>query len=303
MPTARSVKLVFASDSAQGGQNAITATLVYEVTFDSLAVYAPDALDATDGVNTVPATNSAHPSDPNLILKNKSVSRTNKVAIFRVRCQYGTNSVTIGGDRAESPLNRPTRWSSRPAPSLIEVDRDSGGELLLTSAKQVVRHQIKHNDEVLVAVKNIASLTDYTAYFDRVNSSAFQGRAAKTLYLGAPSQEFTEELFEGETIQYYVTTWNFEYIVQRATADPSTHEARILNQGTVQLDDSTPAKQIQIQDPRTKAIISAPTKLDSTGKVLGTNDTPLFLNNSGATPTAAGKVDMYRTADFNSIGL
>jgi hypothetical protein len=303
MPTAKKVAQVFASDISQGGASANSASLGFEVTFDTLAAYAVDALNATDGVDTIPPQGDPHPSDANLTVRAKQASRTGKVGVFKVTVQYGTTSVTIGGDKATSPLDRPTRWSSRPKSAVVEVDRDSAGALLLTSAKQVVRVPIQHNDEVLVAVKNIASLTDYTAFFDRVNSSAFQGRAPKTLYLGAPSQDFTEELYEGETIQYWQTTWPFEFIVQRATADPSTWEFRILNEGTVRLDDSTPAKQIKIQDQRTKAIISQPTKLDSLGKVLDTTAAPLFLNDAGATPTVGGLVDMYRTADFTTIGL
>ena len=303
MANAEKVNLIFNSDICQGTDFVRTASQTYSVVFASNTVYAPDALNATDGSTAIPVKGQFHPSDVTLTVKTKTVSRRGRVGEFYVVVNYATNSIAIGGNRATTPLDRPTIWSSRPQSSIIEIDRDAAGNLLLTSAKQVVRRQIRHNDEVLIAVKNLPEFTDYTAYFDKVNSASYRSRAAKTLYLGAPSQDFTEEEFEGDIIDYWTSTWAFEFLVQRATADPATWEERILNEGTVQLDDGTPAKQIQIQDPRTKAIISAATKLDVVGKVLPIAGTPLFLNDAGAAPTAGGLVDVYNTVDFNSIGL
>lgn len=303
---------IFANDAATGGFSAFTGKLVYEVSFTTNTETAVDALDADDGTTAIPATGSLHPSSVSLRLKEKSASRVGNGPLFRVVCTYETDDTTTIGDRGTSPTNRPTRWSSAPRGSTQEIDKDSAGKLLVTSAGETIKIPIPYSDKGLVAVMNEAIPVsgfppDYDAYFNKVNSAAFAGYDAKRLLLTGVSSQFTEELYDGTMEQYYRSTFNFVLLIKRTSGadEVDTWEQRILNEGTVELDNGTPAKPKPIINEKNNTVITSPTKLDADGKVQDESEAPLFLNNDPGTnpPTTAGKVDVYQTADFDLLGL
>ncbi len=303
---------IFTGDQATGGVGPLTARLTYEVTFTTAAETAVDALTATDGVTTVPAAGSVHPSNAVLVLKEKSVSRVGNSYLFRVTCNYATIDSSTVGNQGLAPLNRPTIWNSAPAGSTQEIDKDSTGSLLVTSAKQTIQISIPYSDKSLTATMNEAVPgsglpPDYDAFFNKVNNGVYQGYAAKRLLITGISSTFTEELYDGETEQYYSTRVDFSLLIKRTTGanEVDTWEQRILNEGTMVLDDKATPEPTAIINESYNTVLSSPVKLDANGKKLATNADPLFLNNSSATvaPTTTGKVDIYQSADFSLLGL
>lgn len=301
---------IFAADTADGGSTPVSAKLVYEVSYDTNTETAVDALSATDGTTTIPSTGNAHPSNANLILKEKSSARLGASSLFRIVCTYGTKDSTTVGDKGTSPLDRPVRWSSSERGGTQEVDTDSAGALIATSAKETVAIPIPYSDKGLVAVLNedvpVGGLPpDYDAFFNKVNDDVYKGNAAKRLLLTGVTSQFTEELYDGSTIQYFSSRFNFSLLIKRTNDanDVDTWEQRILNEGTMELDDNVPPEQKDIRNVQTNTVITSPVNLDAVGKVLATDAAPLFLNNGPAVPTVAGKVDVFLTADFDLLGL
>jgi hypothetical protein len=303
---------IYADDRATGGTNPTTARLTYEVSFTTNDDTAVDALNADDGTKAVPITGSVHPSNSSLTLKKKSALRVGNGQLFRVTCDYATTDTTSIGDKGTSPLSRPTRWSSSERSSTQEIDKDSNGNLLVTSANQTVNINIPYSDKGLVAVKNEAIPAggyppDYDAYFNRVNDDVYAGYAAKRLLLTGVSSQFTEELYDGETIQYYSSRFNFILLIKRTDGadEVDTWEQRILNEGTQIKDDATPAKPKSAKNEQDNTVISSPVKLNASGGILDTTSSPLFLNNDPANnaPTTTGKLDVYLAADFDLLVL
>jgi hypothetical protein len=292
---------IFATDTGSGGAASESATLVYEVSFTTNTETAVDALTADDGTTAVPSSGDQHPSDTTLRVSKKRAARTGKVQLFRVIVEYSTNSTTSVGDSGTSPLSRPTRWSEGPRAGSIEIDTDATGTVIQNSAKQTVVTQIPYSDITFTAVKNLAAQVDYDAYYNKVNDDVFEGYAAKRLLLTGVSQQFTEELYEGTVIQYYTATYVFELNIKRTNDvnEPDTWEQRILDEGTAILNGTD----IEAARDRYNTLLTDNQKLDGSGGLLPSSGTPLFLNTSGATPTAAGKVAVFQEADFDLLGL
>lgn len=301
---------IFASDTSTGVTGPIAAKLAYEVSFTTNTETAVDALNADDGTTAIPVKGSAHPSNATLILKEKSAQRIQKSALFRVVLTYGTNDSTTIGDKGTEPLSRPVRWSSAPRGTTQEIDRDAGGTPIKTVPGEVVVTSIPYSDKGLVAVMNEAIPAsglppDYDAYFNKVNDAVFKGYAARRLLLTGVSSQFTEELFDGDTEQYYVTRFQFNLLIKRTSDanDPDTWDQRILHEGIFRRDPSDATKKLPIVDERNNTLVTAPVLLDSSGQQLDSSGTPLFLNTGGAAPTAAGKLEVFLDADFSLLGL
>jgi len=292
---------VMAGDTGTGGAVSESAVLVYEVSFTTNAETAVDALTADDGTTSIPENGDQHPDDSTLRVQKKQAVRLGSSPLYRVTVNYGTNSTTGRGDAATSPLLRPTRWNEDPRGGSVDIDTQADGKLLLTSAGETVVTQIPYSDKTITATKNSASRVDYDAKYNRVNDDTYQGYAAKRLLLTGVPQRFTEELYEGEVIQYYQQTFTFLLNIPRTSESPSTWEQRIVNEGTVELDDGD--KTTTVRDKGFNTPITSFTKLDADGKALAPGGTPLFLNNNPNAPTAAGKVDVFLTADFDTLGL
>jgi len=287
------------NDSASGGTAADQATLKYTVLYDSGTETAVDAINETG----VPVPGDAHPSLANLTANRRTAQRRGLSFLFDVIIQYGTIDITIGGSGAVDPTSRDTQWSERGRPSQVEVDTEADGTVLRNTANDVVRQTIPYSDINLIAVKNYAARQDFTAFFNKVNSAVFEGYAVKRVFLPHVDQAYTEEFFDGETVIYWQATFPFQILIPRTATDPSTWEYRIVNQGMKKkITVGANTFQVPIVDPKTGTQTANQTLLDAAGDVLAIGAAPLFLN-GGATAAVAGKVDMYQTADFTTIGL
>jgi hypothetical protein len=292
---------IYASDTGTGGAVSESATLVYEVTYTTNTETAVDALTADDLTTAIPSNGDQHPSDSVLRVSKKAATRVGKSALFRVVVSYTSNSTTSSGDAGTSPLSRPTRWSEGPRGGSVEIDTQADGKVIQNSAKQTVVTTIPYSDITFSAVKNLAAQIDYDAYYNKVNDDVYQGYAAKRLLLTGVSQQFTEELYEGEVIQYYRATYTFELNIKR-TSDVNeldTWEQRILDEGTAILNGTD----IEAARDRFNTLLTNNQKLDGSGGLLSPSGTPVFLNNNPAAPSTTGKVDVFLTADFDLLGL
>ncbi len=290
----------FSSDNASGGDAADSATLKYTVLYNGAgSETAVDALNETG----IPAPGAAHPSLANLTANKRTATRLGKSWLFDVVIQYNTIDVSIGGSKAEAPTDRDTQWSERGRPSQVEVDTRDDGVLLTTSAKERLQISIPYSDLSLIAVKNYAARTDFTGYFNKVNSAIFQGYAVKRLFLPHVDQVYTEEFYDGAMETYWQCTFVFQALIPRTSTDPTTWEYQIVDEGVKKKGATKP---ISIVDAQTGAQGSSPFLLDGSGDVLATAGTPYFLNDDGTGTlkySTSGKVDMYLTADFTAIGL
>jgi len=289
-----------------------SAHKVFEVSFTSISednvIAAASANDGAGGVIPTPGdsfsvTNTAY------IAQNPIVKRVGRGPLFEVTVPYVINSSTYGGNKAISPLSRPTEWYSDGQPSSQEIDRDVDGALITNSSYQVLKTMVRHADFYVRAVKNIATHTDYTAYFSRVNNAAYvvdssgmnKSFPLETLFLSHITQDFVEEEYAGSVIQYHRATGHFYAFISRATGDPTTWRQKILDEGTMKLD-ATNNLPVAITDPVSNVTITEPVKLNGNGDVNDPADDPWWLDGAGVwskTPTTFTQV--YKTADFSGL--
>jgi hypothetical protein len=287
---------LYSLDTCSGGNAPTSATEKYTVLYDGLgSETSADALNETG----IPVGGDAHPSNANLKVNQKQASRRGKSNLFDVIINYNTIDVTIGGSSAVAPLDRDTIWNERGRPSQVEIDTQATGTSIQNKAGDVIRVTIPYSDLTLEAIKNYASRTDFTSYFNKVNSAVFQGFAAKRLFLPHVDQVYTEELFDGEIETYWQARFLFQVRLPRTATDLDTWEYRIVHEGTVELDGSD---RKNVVDPKTFQKMSVPVPLDATGAALAAGGTILYIDTSG-TPSASGKIDVYQTANFTLIGL
>lgn len=290
-----------------------TARKEFEVTFDSNSednVIA--AATANDGASSIPTLGTQFSATyTTYVAQRPIVKRIGLAPLYRVIVPYAVNTVGSGGNKAISPLSRPVEWSSDGQPSTQEIDRNAAGNLIQTSAGQVIVTQVRHADLYIRAVKNLATHTDFSAYFSRTNDANFtvdssgmnKTFSAETLFLSHVTQDFVEEEYDGTVIQYHRATYHFYANISRATGEPTTWRQKILNQGTFKYDSGS-GTAVAITDPIANTVITEPVKLNQSGEVIDPTSSPYWLDDSaGPTQTPTAFVKVYLTATFSGLGL
>jgi len=281
----------------------------FEVTFDELTSTVLDALTADDGTTIVPAVGSSYSASFSTYISQRPIGRRiGRSPLFRVIVPYTIQSVQFGGNDSLSPLDRPTEWSSDGVSATLEVDRDAAGNLLLNSAKQVLKTQLQHADKYIRGVKNFATMQNFDAYFSRANSASYtiegQAYGVETLWLSHITQDFVEEEFDGEILQYWRATFHFYFKIKRGTDEPTkAWRFKVLDRGTIKIDTAAPDGFTPIVGD--DSVITAETNLDGSGDVWDKTNI-YWLNGATGFATAAVGNDykqMYQLADFNSLGL
>lgn len=251
----------------------------------------------------LPAITSTHPDDTDLVVKRRSAKRHGKSSFhFLVRVFYKTIQFAEQGSEAVTPLDRVTQRSANVASGTIEIDSFLNEEPILNFAGQHLRATIDHGDRLLTYVWNVAEFNPqkFDRFGFRLNAQRFAGYGARQVLCLGISQEYTEENFEDQVETFWRNSATFLVRLNRATAGgnggPQGFKTRVLNAGTMQLDDD--GKLVPILDPKSNQPFSEQIPLDKDGKAI--------LDNTGGedAPVATWiQENVYPVANFNDIGF
>jgi len=304
--TQRNNDRVLRSVKSGGQWYAVEAVREFEVLMDNMTDDPTLALNADDGTTAIPAPAAVwNVSNTYLKAQAPTVRRMKKSGLFEVVCNYRAQDFTLGGRQSVPPLDRDILYNEYGQPTMVEVDRDNGGNLLKTAADQVIYVHLKHADLYIQAIRNDDANTDYTAYFMHTNNASFSlnGKSypAETLLLSHVDKIWQEEKFEDEVTEYFQYQYHFYVRFARGTNDPTIWDEKILNRGTVHLDDDDE----QVANTDTEGnIITEPLNLGEQGELLAPGATPYWLASASTYSTSASSsVQMYNTADFSGLGL
>lgn len=299
-------EIIEQSRADSGTVVATRALRTYEVSMTTMTDTAAEALAANDGTTAIPAPGTAwNASNTLLRARTPQAVRVGNAPLFRVTVPWSIASITFGGRKAVHPTSRAVLYHEFGQPGDVEVDTDAAGALIRNSAGQVLKTTVPHADMYIQAAKNTASRINYRQFFCRANNASYSlagtTYAAEEIFLHYVDQEEVEEVYEGQLITYYRATFHFYVRVQRASNDPDTWRAKILNRGTVSLLGTAAV-------PNTDAtgnIITEPVNLDHLGAMLAPGATPYWLASAStyATDGATSRVAVIQTANFASLGL
>lgn len=288
-----------------GTSFAIEAVREFEVLMTSATDDATLALNADDGTRTIPGPGTAwNASNTDLLAQTPTVRRVGKTPLFEVIVPYAIRDFNYGGRRSVPPLDRDIIYNEYGQPTTVDVDRDSGGNLIRNAAGQVLYVPIKHADLYIQAIRNDDDNLDYSSYFMHTNNASFtlngKSYAQHTLLLSHVDKVYQEETFENEVIEYFQYIYHFYIRFARGTNDPTTWKEKILNQGTVHKDGTD-----QVANTDTDGnIITEPLNLDNNGAVQAPGATPYWLASASTYSTdGASRVTMYQEAAFSGLGL
>ena len=303
MPTVDKITPIPQDDSAVSGAIPVTAQLSFDVSFLENSATAVDAANLLHA--SLPNPGDAHPSSTYLRAQNRQARRIGMNAIFRVTIPYRTSSYTSGGDKAIHPLSRTPRWSADPDPKTIQIDRDSAGNLIQTSAKQVLTITALHEDKYMTVDFNTATMENYDTIKSTINAGAVTlngiSYPAKSVRLSGVSQRFTEEEYDGEIVAYYTNTARFSIIIKRTTNDFGTWNQRIIDRGTQVVYGAAGSEKKRQASDVLGAVITEPVNLDGTGHGLDYGSPVNFLEGTGYSTTPTNGIQIYKTASWTTL--
>ena len=317
MSSVLSVKEVEQGNTASYGATLpISAQRVFQVTFDEWDyTNVLLACVADDGTVAIPTAGDAFSGSITTLKAQAPTARPvngKSGRVFWVTVNYQSNDASIGGNKSLHPLDRPLRWFAGSYSVTMEIDRDTHGNLIESSANQVMKTNISWDHLLVRAVWTAESMTDYRSYRNTVNDAqvvlnSTYTCAAKTVRLPSIAQDEVDELYEGENVNYFLCTAPFYVVVPRAGDVITTWGLTLLDQGTLQHDDGSPPRQIPII--RDGAQLASPVRLDGFGyeEVDQSND-PYFLDTNAAVPpqivwnTVPNKgVEAFAEADWSAL--
>lgn len=191
------------------------------------------AIVATDGVTSIPASMSAHPSGDGTICLRKDSQKIDKsIAEFEVTCEYEIDEKTSsggggGGGDLTDPLLRPAEYSFEPAESTEnymidesppQVPGGTGKPVVNKAFEPFDQMPVRDTSETIITVRrNEATHNPTLETHSRVvvNSEdvVIDGKsyAAGTLKLSPPAAQKMTEVVGGVPVTYYQKTYKLKY--------------------------------------------------------------------------------------------
>ena len=282
------------ADLESGGQH----VRAFLVTFDGINKYAPSAIIATDGINTIPLYYTVHPADTSsrlMAITSEPVDGANGL-IWKTTCTY--RRPTINANAPTSPSS-PSGGGGAPAsitPQKIEIGfwtktavvwQDTAGTALRNSAGDMYDQQPTREDEhiqfTITRTQSSVNLDWLEELNNHYNSSAFtiSGRSF-------PAYTLKCNITASYPVGSDNTLWEVKIVLKY---DPDTWDWIILNAGYYEKDSGTGALK-KITSSLDGKFATKPMLLDAAGAKLAPGGTPTYKT-----------YFKYYGADFAYLGL